>query len=308
MGALLQLLQFASNEEQKKYNRQQAEVRAEAYRRTQNRIAEQEGKALAMREQLDNTASAMTRAELDLQITQRQYDEARRKNQLNPEQNELYSNAINKLGGDLEYQRAKYRELTIQRGHMDGTLNKTIAGSSKPMFDKIFNPNADPYDQITEERKTKTEAVYDDEGDIISPEREVTQKGPASAFAGRSAYGPAPEDTYTAPATASSLLGFTPSGFQSDPYAVTPEFSYRPVRNTGGVTTEEDTAGAIPVDVTSTQPNPDPVASQQTNPAAQAPKIGNFIRVRNKVTGETGTMPKDNGRAAIASGRYEQIP
>lgn len=300
MGALLQILQFASNEEQKKYDRQQAEVRAEAYRRTQNRIAEQEGKALAMREQLDNTASAMTRAELDLQITQRQYDEAKRKNQLNPEQNELYSNAINKIGGDLEYQRAKYRELTIQRGHMDGTLNKTIAGSSKPMFDKIFNPNADPYDQIEEERTTKKQT---DDGEEV-----VTQKGPASAFAERSAYGPASGEAYTAPATASSLLGYTPSGFQSDPYAVTPEFSYRPVRNAGGVTTEEDTAGATPVDVTSTQPNPDPVASQQTNPAAQAPKIGDFIRVRNKVTGETGTLPAANARAAIASGRYEQIP
>jgi len=258
------MLQFASNEEQKKYDRQQAEVRAESYRRTQNRIAEQEGKALAMREQLDNTASAMTRAELDLQITQRQYDEARRKNQLNPEQNELYSNAINKIGGDLEYQRAKYRELTIQRGHMDGTLDKTIAGSSKPMFDKIFNPNADPYDQIEEERTTKKQT---DDGEEV-----VTQKGPASAFAGRSAYGPTPEDKYTAPATASSLLGFTPSGFQSDPYAVTPEFSYKPVRNTGGVTTEEDTAGATAVDPMATQPSANPFSSQNTNPIATSPQ------------------------------------
>lgn len=302
MAALFELLNYMDRQEDRKLARQKAEVQMEAYRRTQNRIAEQEGKARAIADGLTKTFSDVESAQRDFDSVQKQWFEARSKGMLSPEMNDMYRNAFSNASSNLELQKSKYRVLTMEKGHMDGSLNKSIAETAKPMLNNIFNPKKDPYDQIEEERRTQTEDT------ATGVKTEVVQKGPASAFAGQSAYDPIEDDNYTAPATATSLLGFTPSGFQSDPEAVTPEFSYQPVRNRGGITSEEDAAGTTAVDPMATQPNPNPVASQMTNPTAPAPKIGDFIRVRNKATGETGTLPSANARAAIASGRFEQVP
>lgn len=302
MAVLFDILNYMQAQEDRKIQLQREEVRLEAERRAANKIAEREGVASALRKSLDDTSSALEASQRDLDAVNKQWFEAQRKGMLNAEQNELYRNAVKKASGDLELNKSKYRELTMQRGHLDGTLNKTIAESSKPMFDKIFDPKKDPYDQIKETRTTKT---IDPE---TQAETEVSQTGPASMFGQQSAYSPSQAGEYQAPPTATSLLGFTPSGYEPDPEAVTPEIAYRPVRTQAGVTNEEDASGATPVDPTSVLPNPNPIVSQTTNASAPAPKIGDFIRVKNKATGETGTMPSANARSAIASGRFEQVP
>lgn len=266
MAALFELLNYMDRQEDRKLARQKAEVQMEAYRRTQNRIAEQEGKARAIADGLTKTFSDVESAQREFDSVQKQWFEARSKGMLSPEMNDMYRNAFSNASSNLELQKSKYRVLTMEKGHMDGSLNKSIAETAKPMLNNIFNPKKDPYDQIEEERKTQTEDT------ATGVRTEVTQRGPASAFAGQSAYEPMQDDTYTAPATATSLLGFTPSGFQSDPEAVTPEFSYKPVRDRGGITSEEDVDGATAVDPMATQPSANPFSSQNTNPIATAPQ------------------------------------
>jgi len=246
MAALFQLLNYMDQQKQRELDRQFTEVKMESYRRSQNAAAVQEGKAMALRDNLNQTAKDIEAADMDVQRTQKQWFEARQKGQLSPEQNQLYRDGFANAQANLEMQRSKYRVLTMEKGHMDGSLDKTVAQSSKPMFDKIFDPKKDPYDQIQEERKTKTK------DEAAGTETEVIQKGPASAFGGGNAYSPQmEEDEFVAPPTATNLLGYTPSGFDADPEAVTPEFSYKPVRNQGGITDEADVAGATEVDPTS---------------------------------------------------------
>jgi hypothetical protein len=302
MAVLFDIINYMQAQEDRKIRMEREEVRFEAERRAANKIAEKEGVANAVRKSLDETATALEASQRDLDAVQKQWFEAQSKGMLSAEQNELYRNAVRKASGDLEFNQSKYRELTMQRGHLDGTLNKTIAESSKPMFDKIFDPKKDPYDQIKETRTTKTIDP------MTGSEAEVSQTGPASVFSQQSAYAPNQGSQYQAPPTATSLLGFTPSGYEPDPEAVTPEISYRAVRNQGGITSERDTAGATPVDPAATLPNPNPIASQMTNPAVPAPKTGGFVRVRNKATGETGVLPTENANSAIASGRFERVP
>ncbi|NDC23276.1 MAG: hypothetical protein EB119_08890 [Synechococcaceae bacterium WBB_34_004] len=273
-------------------------VRMEAYRRTMNAAAAQEGKAMALRDNLTQTAKDIEAAEMDAQRTQRQWFEARQRGQLSPEQNQLYRDAYANAQANVETQKSKYRVLTMERGHMDGSLDKTIAKTSEPMFSKIFDPKKDPYDQIEEERRSKTT------DQTTGTETEVVQKGPASAFGGGNAYSPqGEEDKFTAPSTVTGLFGYTPRGFEPEP-----DISYRPVKNQGGVTSESDVAGATEVDPTSTQPNPNPVASMTPKSVSQPVKTGGFVRVRNKATGETGTIPAGSREAALATGNYEEIP
>lgn len=221
MAALIELLNYMDRQEDRKFERQQAEVRMEAYRRSQNAIAEREGKAMALRDNLTLTAKEIEAADLDLSRTQRQWFEARQKGQLSPQQDELYRNAVANAQANSELQKSKYRALTMERGHLDGSLDKTIAKTSEPMFGRIFDPKKDPYDQIQEERKRTVE------DEATGETTEVTQKGPASAFPDANAYMPqfGQPERYTPPATATNLLGFTPSGFEADPEAVTPEIS-----------------------------------------------------------------------------------
>ena len=87
----------------------------------------------------------------------------------------------------------------------------------------------------------------------------------------------------------------------------TPEISYRPVRNQGGVTTPEDVAGATEVDPTSTLPNPNPVAAMVPKPVTGPVKQDGVVRVRNKATGQTGSMPIGNANRAVESGEFEII-
>jgi hypothetical protein len=279
---------------------QNEKVKMEAYRRSQNAAAVQEGKAMALRDNLTQTAKDIEAADMDVQRTQKQWFEARQKGQLSPEQNQLYRDGFANAQANLEMQRSKYRVLTMEKGHMDGSLDKTVAQSSKPMLDKIFDPKKDPYDQIQEERRTKTK------DEATGTETEVVQKGPATAFGGGNSYSPQMEDDgFVAPPTATNLLGYTPMGFEPEE---TPEFSYSPVRNAGGITNEEDVAGATEVDPTSIQPNPNPVAAMTPRSISQPVKTGGFVRVRNKATGETGTIPAESRDAALATGNYEEIP
>lgn len=279
---------------------QNEKVKMEAYRRSQNAAAVQEGKAMALRDNLTQTAKDIEAADMDVQRTQKQWFEARQKGQLSPEQNQLYRDGFANAQANLEMQRSKYRVLTMEKGHMDGSLDKTVAQSSKPMLDKIFDPKKDPYDQIQEERRSKTV------DEVTGTETEVVQKGPATAFGRGNAYSPQMEDDgFVAPPTATNLLGYTPRGFEPEE---TPEFSYSPVRNTGGITNEEDVAGATEVDPTSIQPNPNPVAAMTPRSISQPVKTGGFVRVRNKATGETGTIPAESRDAALATGNYEEIP
>jgi hypothetical protein len=299
MAALFQLLDYMDRQKQRELDRQFTEVKMEAYRRSQNAAAVQEGKAMALRDNLTQTAKDIEAADMDVQRTQKQWFEARQKGQLSAEQNDLYRNAYANAQANAEMQKSKYRVLTMEKGHMDGSLDKTVAQSSKPMFDKIFDPKKDPYDQIQEERRSKTV------DEVTGTETEVVQKGPATAFGGGNAYAPqAEEDTFTAPATMGSLLGYTPQGFEPEE---TPEFSYRPVRNQGGITDEADIAGATEVDPTSTQPNPNPVAAMTPQPVTGPVKQDGVVRVRNKATGQTGSMPLRNANRAVESGEYEII-
>ena len=275
-------------------------VRMEAYRRSMNAAAVQEGKAMAIRDNLTQSYKDIEAADMDMQRTQKQWFEARQKGQLSPEQNQLYRDAYANAQANLEMQKSKYRVLTMEKGHMDGSLDKTKAKAAEPMFEKIFDPKKDPYDQIQEERRSKIK------DDATGTETEVIQKGPATAFGGGNAYAPQGGDVeFDTPETTGALLGYTPRGFEPEQ---TPEISYSPVRNQGGVTNEADVAGATEVDPTSTQPNPNPVAAMTPKSISQPVKTGGFVRVRNKATGETGTIPAGSREAALATGNYEEIP
>lgn len=299
MAALLQLLDYMDRQKQREIDRQYAEVRMESYRRSQNAAAVQEGKAMALRDNLTQTYKDIEAAEMDVQRTQKQWFEARQKGTLSPEQNDLYRNAYANSQANLEMQKSKYRVLTMEKGHMDGSLDKTKAKASEPMFSRIFDPKKDPYDQIQEERRSKTK------DEVTGTETEVVQKGPASSFRGSNVYDPqGGEEAFTAPATIGGLLGYTPQGFEPEE---TPEFSYRPVRNQGGVTNEADVAGATEVDPTSTQPNPNPVAAMVPRPVTGPVEQKGVVRVRNKATGQTGSMPIGNANRAVESGEYEII-
>lgn len=243
MAALIELLDYMDKQKQRDLDRQYTEVKMEAYRRSQNAAAVQEGKAMALRDNMTQAYKDIEAADMDLQRTQKQWFEARQKGQLSAEQNDLYRNAYANAQANAEMQKSKYRVLTMEKGHMDGSLDKTKAKAAEPMFGRIFDPKKDPYDQIEEERRSKTT------DQATGTETEVIQKGPASAFGGGNAYAPqGEEDKFTAPATATSLLGFTPRGFDADLEAVTPEFSYQPVRNQGGMTNQADVAGVTEVD------------------------------------------------------------
>lgn len=299
MAALFQLLNYMDQQKQRELDRQFTEVKMESYRRSQNAAAVQEGKAMALRDNLTQTAKDMEAADMDVQRTQKQWFEARQKGQLSAEQNDLYRNAYANAQSNAEMQKSKYRVLTMEKGHMDGSLDKTIAKATEPMFGRIFDPKKDPYDQIQEERKTKTK------DEAAGTETEVIQKGPASAFGGGNAYAPqGEEEAFTAPATMGSLLGYTPQGFEPEE---TPEFSYKPVRNQGGITDEADVAGATEVDPTSTQPNPNPVAAMTPQSVTGPVRQNGVVRVRNKATGQTGSMPIGNANKAVESGEYEII-
>ena len=222
MAALFQLLNFIESQKDRELQRQYTEVKMEAYRRSQNAAAVQEGKAMALRDNLNQTAKDIETADMDVQRTQKQWFEARQKGMLSAEQNQLYREAVANSQANLEMQKSKYRVLTMERGHMDGSLDKTMAQSSKPMFDRIFDPKKDPYDQIQEERRSKTV------DETAGTETEIIQKGPASAFSSSNPYLPREmeEDKYQAPATPKNLLGFNPSGFEDDPEAMTAEYSF----------------------------------------------------------------------------------
>lgn len=287
-----------------KVRKQKAEVELETYRRTQNKMAEQEGKARAIADGLTQTFRDMESAQRDHDSVQKQWFEARSKGVLSPEMNDMYRNAFSNSSANLELQKSKYRVLTMEKGHMDGSLDKPIADSVKPMLGNIFDPKKDPYDQIQEERSKKKVDPKTGEESV------TTQKGSVSQFRNLDAatQGSPAEEDYIAPTTATSLLGFTPRGFDSDPEAVTPEISYRPVRDQENISNEEDVAGATAVDPMSALPNPNPIASQQTNPIASAPEIGGFVRVRNKATGETGTMPRKSWISGKYNSLYEEVP
>lgn len=287
-----------------KIRKQKEEVQLETYRRTQNKMAEQEGKARAIADGMTQTFRDMESAQRDYDSVQKQWFEARSKGVLSPEMNDMYRNAFSNSSSNLELQKSKYRVLTMEKGHMDGSLDKPIADSVKPMLGNIFDPKKDPYDQIQEERSKKKVDLSTGEESI------TTQKGSVSQFRNLDAatQGSAAEEDYIAPSTATSLLGFTPRGFDADPEAVTPEISYRPVKDQGSVSSERDVAGATEVDPMSALPNTNPIASQQTNPIASAPEVGGIVRVRNKATGETGTMPRKNWISGKYNSLYEEIP
>jgi len=281
MAMLLELMDY--------FDKKQAEeVRIETQRRAENRIAEQEGKRRAMEADYVNTFKEIQEAQNTERVLDGKIQKAIAEKTLTPEYQKMYDDA--KFNNQVRLQSAsdKMGVLTLERDLMTGKVDKKTSSAYTSIFDGLYEKDKDPYDQIKEERSSK------------GGEEEIKQTGPASAF---QALDQAKLNQL------SQASSYPMGGAYSDP---TPEYrmpsGYTPVRNKGAVINEEDIAGATEVDPTSNQPNPNPVAAMTTNPAAQAPKIGDFIKVRNRVTGETGTLPSANARAAIASGRYEQIP
>lgn len=302
MAALTELMTYFDNKKMNDLKMQQMEVALEAKRRADNAAAVERGKAMSLRDNIVNNMADIENSQIELDRINKQYSEAVSKGPLPSEWDKQYRDAKANAEANLIMNQSIARRLYVEKGMMDGSLDKTVATSAKPMYDRIFDPKKDPYDQIQEERVTKTADT------TTGAETQVTQKGPAGAFKDQTDDKDYLSNAYTSSLSTSSgrLFGGTSAGGAYD--SETPEIAYRPVKAQAGVTSEDDTAGATSVDVTSTQPNPSPVASQETNPMAPAPKIGDFIRVRNKATGETGTLPSVNARAAIASGRFEQVP
>lgn len=222
MGLITGIYGMVRQAQQDELEKQKMEVQMESYRRTQNRIAEKEGMARAIADKLNESFGGIESAQRDFDSVQKQWFEASQRGMLSPQMNDQYRNAFATAKSNLELEKSKYRVLTMQKAHMDGTLDKSIAKSTEPMLGDIFSPKKDPYDQITEERTTKR-------SDTVSGiEEVVTQKGPARAFQGQSAYMPQGDDAevaYTPPATPANLLGFTPAGFEEDQEAVTPEIA-----------------------------------------------------------------------------------
>lgn len=282
MPALLQLMEY--------FDRKEAEqVRLETQRRAENRIAEQEGKRRAMEKEYISTFKEIQEAQNTERSLTGMYDRALAEKTLTPEYTKMIEDARFNNRVKLQSASDKMGALQLERDLMLGKVDKKTANAYTSIFDNLYEKDKDPYDQIKEERSNK------------GGEEVVTQTGPASAFQ-------ALDQSRLNQVSQASGTMF--GGAYADP--VTPEYSmsssYVPVRNQGGVTKEEDVSGATEVDPMATLPNPNPVASQMTNPAAPAPKIGDFVRVKNKATGETGTLPSANARAAIASGKFEQVP
>lgn len=282
MAVLLELMDY--------FDKKEAEqVRLEAQRRAENRIAEQEGKRRALEGEYMSTFKEIQEAQNTERSLTGMYDRALAEKTLTPEYTKMIEDA--KFNNRVRLQSAsdKMGALQLERDLMLGKVDKKTANAYTSIFDGLYEKGKDPYDQIKEERSNK------------GGEEVVTQTGPASAF---QALDQGRLNQVNQASTA--LLG----GAYADP--ATPEYSmksaYVPVRNQGGVTKEEDVSGATEVDPMSTQPNPNPVASQMTNPAVPAPKAGGFTRVRNKATGETGMLPTENANSAIASGRFERVP
>ena len=69
MAALIELLDYMDRQKQRELDRQFTEVKMEAYRRSQNAAAVQEGKAMALRDNLTQTAKDMEAADMDVQRT-----------------------------------------------------------------------------------------------------------------------------------------------------------------------------------------------------------------------------------------------
>lgn len=297
MAALTELMTYFDNKKMNDLRMQQMEVAIEAKRRADNAAAVERGKAMSLRDNIVNNMADIENSQIELDRINKQYSDAVSKGPLPAEWDKQYRDAKAVAEANLIMNQSIARRLYVEKGMMDGSLDKTVATSAKPMYDRIFDPKKDPYDQIQEERRTKTTDV------TTGAETEVIQKGPSASFQKNEQGNDLLSNAYTSSLSTPSAQLFGDSYDEG-----TPEIAYRPVKTQGGVTSEEDTAGATSVDVTATQPNPNPVASQTTNPSAPAPKIGDFIRVRNKATGETGTLPSANARAAIASGRFEQVP
>lgn len=302
MAALTDLLTFLDNQETNKLKRQQAEVEIEAKRRADNAAAVERGKAMSLRDNIVSNMADIENSQIELDRIDRQYANATSNGPLPDEWEKQYRDARAAAEANLIMHQSVARRLYVEKGMMDGSLDKTVAKAAEPMYTNIFDPKRDPYDQIEEERKTKTENAE------TGVETEVTRKGPASAFNNEN--GP---DTKLSNAYTSSfdtplgrLFGGRKTGIPSIEGA--PEISYRPVREQNNNAGSTDIEGATPVDVTSSQPNPSPVASQQTNPSAPAPKTGGFVRVRNKATGQTGYMPKSNWDSGNFNSQYEEIP
>lgn len=293
MAALFQLLNYIDQKNAREQEMKFNELKMEAYKRSMGRMAVEEGKAQALKEATQKTTDEFLTSKNTFEKLQAEVDVLSRNPNTAPETLGLYNNAMRSSRADYEANKLKLQKLNSEIKINAGTiLNK----NQRSFLDDIMEEK-DPYEAIKQTQTTTTEDT------ATGAKTETTQEGPVSAFrnaVGSNAYMP----TYNT--TSGSLFGNTlAGGAYEEP---TPEFAYQPVRDQGGVVSEEDAAGTTAVDPMATQPNPNPVASQMTNPTAPAPKIGDFIRVRNKATGETGTLPSANARAAIASGRFEQVP
>lgn len=293
MAALFQLLNYIDQKNAREQDMKFNELKMEAYRRSMGRMAVEEGKAQALKEATQKTTDEFLTSKDTFEKLQTEVDVLSRNPNTAPETLGLYSNALKNSRAEYDANRLKLQKLNSEIKINAGTiLNK----NQKSFLDDIMDEK-DPYEAIKQTQTTTTEDAS------TGAKTETTQEGPVSAFrnaVGGNAYMP----SYNT--TSGSLFGNTAAGGAYD--EPTPEFAYQPVRDQGGVMNDEDAAGTTEVDPMATLPNPNPIASQTTNASAPAPKIGDFIRVRNKATGETGTMPSANARSAIASGRFEQVP
>lgn len=292
MAALFELLNYIDQKNERERQRKYEEVRAEAQRRSMNRMAVEEGKADALKIKAKEATDSFLTSKQQMEKLRAEIDLLSRDPRTSPETMDLYNNAYKNSVSTFEADNLKLQKINSEIKINAGTiLNK----NQKSFLDDVMEGD-DPYDKVTEKRETETE----DAG--TGTTTRTTREGPASAFDGTqsSPYMPSYRTS------SGAMFGNTAAGGAYD--EPSPSFSYQPVRNQGAVISPDDIIGATQIDPASSQPNPNPVASQTTNPAAPAPKIGDFIRVKNKATGETGTLPSANARAAIASGRFEQVP
>lgn len=266
MAALTELLTYFDNKKMNDLRMQQMEVAIEAKRRADNAAAVERGKAMSLRDNIVNNMADIENSQIELDRLNKQYSEAVSKGPLPPEWDKQYRDARANAEANLIMNQSIARRLYVEKGVMDGSLDKTVATSAKPMYDKIFDPKKDPYDQIQEERVTKTK------DETTGVETQVTQKGSAAAFGQNDQGNDLLSNAYTSSLSTPSgrLFGGTSAGGAYD--EETPEIAYRPVRTQGTVKSEEDVDGATAVDPMATQPSANPFSSQNTNPIATAPQ------------------------------------
>lgn len=282
MAVLLELMDYFDR-------KQKEEVMLETQRRAQNRLAEQEGKRKALEGEYLNTFKEIQQASRTEQSLVGSYQKAVAEKTLTPELKKMYDDA--RFANNVKLQSAsdKMGAIQLERDLMTGKVDKKTASAYTSVFDNLYKPDKDPYDQIKEERISRDEQ-----------DNEVRQSGPASAFMQM-------DQERMAQATQASTSMFGSYYGPEESSVQTPEISYRPVRNQGGVTAPEDVAGATEVDPTSTLPNPNPVAAMVPKPVTGPVKQDGVVRVRNKATGQTGSMPIGNANRAVESGEFEII-